>query len=29
VGQEAVVQRPKGATEVTIVKIWYETSASE
>jgi transcription elongation factor GreB len=24
VGQEALVQRPKGATEVTVVKIWYE-----
>jgi transcription elongation factor GreB len=26
VGQDATVQRPKGATEVTIVKIWYEPS---
>jgi transcription elongation factor GreB len=24
VGEEAVVQRPKGATEVTVIKIWYE-----
>jgi transcription elongation factor GreB len=26
VGQDALVQRPKGATEVTVVKIWYELS---
>ncbi len=25
VGDTAVVQRPKGATEVTIVKVWYES----
>jgi transcription elongation factor GreB len=24
VGEQAVVQRPKGATEVTVVKVWYE-----
>ena len=23
-GESAVVMRPKGATEVTVVKVWYE-----
>jgi transcription elongation factor GreB len=26
VGQSAIVQRPKGAMEVTVVKVWYEQS---
>jgi transcription elongation factor GreB len=26
VGQQTIVQRPKGATEVTVVKVWYERS---
>jgi transcription elongation factor GreB len=25
VGQDAMVQRPKGATEVTVIKVWYES----
>jgi transcription elongation factor GreB len=29
VGQDTVVQRPKGATEVTVVKVWYETKSSD
>jgi transcription elongation GreA/GreB family factor len=24
IGESTVVQRPRGATEVTVVKVWYE-----
>jgi transcription elongation factor GreB len=27
IGETAVVQRPKGATEVTVVNVWYETGS--
>ena len=26
VGQQTTVQRPKGATEVTVIKVWYEAA---
>jgi transcription elongation GreA/GreB family factor len=28
VGDTALVQRPKGATEVTVMKVWYEGISS-
>jgi transcription elongation factor GreB len=27
IGDTAIVQRPKGAVEVTVVKVWYETAS--